>query len=259
MNTVVIARYSEDLQWIKLIPKDFEVFVYNKGQPISSPDVLSRADHVIERPNVGRESETYLHHMLEHVKNGDGYTVFSQAEPFSHSPDFIRLLEKWQEWAPVQPMSWQWRGDKSIPPTRLLMDFESKLYGRPRIRPQYFSLHTWGPIDFTDPGAAGMGTVYRALGGNLPDGTNLAAHFLGRCGLDELAAQAAPHSIGAFSYGAIFAARNDLIVQFPKDGLNRLNEFAKGEALVYGYILERMWLHLFGYDFVLPQIQPEPL
>lgn len=63
MHTIILARYSEALEWIVDIPVDFRVIIYNKGQEITSPTVLARADEIVARPNVGRESETYLHHM----------------------------------------------------------------------------------------------------------------------------------------------------------------------------------------------------
>lgn len=96
MNRVVLARYREPLDWIKLIPDDFEVIIYNKCDKIETPGVLQRAARIIDRPNEGRESETYLHHMLTDVRDDDGFTVYAQGGPFEHSPDFISLLHTWK-------------------------------------------------------------------------------------------------------------------------------------------------------------------
>lgn len=259
MNRVVLARYSEPLDWIKLIPEDFEVIIYNKGDEIVSPEVIRRATRIIDRPNEGRESETYLNHMLTERQDDDGFTVFAQGDPFEHSPDFIGLLHMWKTWDDLQAMSWQWRSDKTVPPTLLLSEYERGLFGRPRVRPEHFSLLTWGPIDFIDQGAWGMGNVYRAIHGGLPDGTNIASHFLKLAKLDDLSAQAAQHSLGVFSYGAVFAVRNSRVAALPTESLEILRHLSVSGIAVYGYIMERLWLHLFGQKFVLPKLAPPPL
>lgn len=255
MNSVVLARYNESLDWIVNIPADFDVIIYNKGEAIASPDVLRRATRIIDRPNVGRESETYLHHMA-HVEDDRDLTVYSQGDPHAHSPDFIALLENWRDWNKLQALSWQWLADKNIPPEKLLADYEQDLGGRLRVRPERFSLTAWGPIDFFDQGAYGMGIVYRIIQGGVPDGANIAAHFLRLMKLDAIAEKADRHAVGIFSYGAIFAARNDLVAALPRESLQLLTQFSTAGVAAYGYILERMWLHLLGADFVLPRNQP---
>lgn len=251
MHSVVLARYSETLDWIVEIPDDFDVIIYNKGEPITDPDVVARATSIIERPNVGRESETYLHHMKS-VRFNQGFTVYAQGDPMTHSPDFIQLLKNWRNWDDVQPLSWQWRADRNIPPLQLLENYELGLPGRLKVRPELFSLTNWGPLEFTDNGASNMGLVYRIVQGNLPDGTNIAAHLLRQCKLDHVADKAEKHMVGSFSYGAIFGVRNDRVASVSRDSLDLLYQFAMGGVAAYGYILERMWLHFFGAEFSRP-------
>ena len=77
-NNIVISRYSEDLNWLESINKDkYKIFVYNKGNKI---DGLKTYDI----PNIGRESQTYLHHIIENYDNLSKYTVFLQGNPFEH-------------------------------------------------------------------------------------------------------------------------------------------------------------------------------
>ncbi|MGA1803738.1 hypothetical protein [Rhizobium sp. HT1-10] len=258
MNSVVLARYNESLDWILDIPDDFDIVIYNKGEPIDHPDVIRRAAEIIDRPNVGRESETYLHHMMTKVGDDQGFTVYSQGDPHTHSPDFIKLLQNWRDWKKVQPLSWCWIEEQNIPPATLLADYQSQLGGRLRVRPERFSLSAWGATEFVDAGANGMGMVYRILHG-LPDGGNIAAHFLRKCKLDELADKADRHSLGVFSYGAIFAARNDTVAAVPKESLKLASDFSTAGVVAHGYILERMWLHLFGTEFVLAKNMPARL
>ena len=250
MNSIVIARYKECLEWISDIPSDFEIFIYNKGPKITSEAVMRKAHVVIELANVGRESETYLCHMISKVETGHGFTVFSQGDPLTHSPDFIELLKGWRDWSPLQPLSWRWRADRNIPPEQLLVEYSRSLNGGARVRPERYSLTTWNPLDFFDAGAYQIGIDYRAVH-KIPEGVNIAAHFLSMCGFESLSIKANAHKVGVFSYGGIFAVRNDLVRTLSKDRALKLYEASLGHA-VYGYILERMWLHLFGADFELP-------
>ncbi|MDO1582214.1 hypothetical protein [Rhizobium oryzicola] len=253
MHSLVIARYSENVDWLVQVPDNYEIFLYNKGEPIQSPELLKRVNHIIDRPNMGRESETYLHHMMTVKRMDHDFTVFAQGDPFEHSPDFLPLLDTWVEWDKVQALSWQWMAERNIPPASLLDDYMPLLKGGLRVRPERYSLITWGPLDFTDAGASGMSMVYRLLHGNPPEGINVAGHYLRSCGLDELADKAEAHTVGVFSYGAIFAVRNDLIARFPQHGLDAMRNLANTGVTVYGYVLERLWLHLFGQEFLVPK------
>ena len=247
INDLVIARYNEPLEWVQLVPPGFRIHIYNKGEPITSKPVQMRA-HVTDCRNAGRESETYLTHMLEHAPGSGDFTVFSQGDPFEHSPDFLELLDRIQEWQPIQPLSWCWKDSANIPPPALLRTDKA---ARPlRVRPELFSLATWNPIQFIDVGAARTGHAYRTVC-RLPEGTNLASHFFASCGLADLAERAADFLVGRFSYGAIFAVDNHLIAELPAAALCRMREAALGPAC-YGYVIERIWLHLFGEPFALP-------
>jgi hypothetical protein len=257
MNSIVIARYKEDLEWILAIPDDFEIFVYNKGERIVHPGVLNKADHIIDRPNVGRESETYLYHMLTQDRADGDFTVFSQGDPFEHSPDFIELLKIWEHWPDLQPLTWRWKGEENVPPTVVLREYERYLAGRLRVRAERFSLSIWGPMDFIDAGALRTSVDYRNIHGGLAEGTNIASHFLHMCGLKELAEEAARYAMGIFCYGAIFAVRNHLVAKLPTRSIELMMQLSKGPP-VYGYVLERIWLHFFGASFEMPRI-PSPL
>jgi hypothetical protein len=49
---------------------------------------------VIGRPNVGRESETYLHHILNHYENLPEFVVFLQGNPFDHCRGLLAILKE---------------------------------------------------------------------------------------------------------------------------------------------------------------------
>ena len=81
---LVVARCREDLKWLKHVPNDFRVTVYDKGGDAKGAQPL---------PNIGREAQTYLHHVISHFHELADLTVFSQGKPFDHVPELHRILQ----------------------------------------------------------------------------------------------------------------------------------------------------------------------
>ncbi|MEX1111624.1 MAG: DUF3431 domain-containing protein, partial [Chthoniobacterales bacterium] len=80
---LVVARHSEDLAWLRRVPRAFTVTVYDKG---------ANLPHALTLPNLGREAHTYLHHLAERHNNLADLTVFVQGHPFDHAPDLHKIL-----------------------------------------------------------------------------------------------------------------------------------------------------------------------
>jgi hypothetical protein len=78
---LVVARYLEDLAWLRNVPPQIQVTVYDK-----SPQG--------NLPNVGREAHTYLHHICARYDSLAEVTVFAQGKPFDHAFDFHRTLRE---------------------------------------------------------------------------------------------------------------------------------------------------------------------
>ncbi len=69
---IAVARYREDVSWLARLA--YPAIVYDKsGAP---------ADHPL--PNIGRETHTYLVHILDRYGALADYTVFLQGDPFPH-------------------------------------------------------------------------------------------------------------------------------------------------------------------------------
>jgi hypothetical protein len=251
-NEVVIARYNENLDWIARIPDDFAVIIYNKGDEITSQPALQRAHAVIQLENNGRESDTFIRHILRKKQFGSGYTVFVQGDPFEHSPDIIHLLAASEFWDNLQPLSWRWIESRNLPPPDILSRDTGLFVGGCRVRPETFSLGKWEPLQFRDQGAANIATEYKFLH-HLPSGANIAGHFLRQCNWTELGETAEGHIAGRFAYGALFAARQNLLERASSKSFELALEAANSHPM-YGYILERLWLHLFGEPFLLPAL-----
>jgi hypothetical protein len=95
---LVIARYNEDLSWIDKLPKTIKITIYNKGKhDIKYP--------FIELPNIGRESHTYLYHIINNYDSLAEQTIFCQGDSIFHSPDFINLIKNRKYFEPIQPLA----------------------------------------------------------------------------------------------------------------------------------------------------------
>lgn len=91
----VIARYGENIEWLPSLVKRFpgsRCTVYNKG----STDVPRDSSYDVRQlENVGRESHTYLHHVIQNYESTDDEViVFLQAHPFDHLGTTMTLFEK---------------------------------------------------------------------------------------------------------------------------------------------------------------------
>ena len=97
---LVVARHTEDLKWLRRVPRPFRVSVYDKGGDL---------EDAIPLENVGYEAHTYLHHIVTRYDTLATVTVFAQGRPFDHVPDLHRRLSRLAEGA-ASVESFQWLG-----------------------------------------------------------------------------------------------------------------------------------------------------
>ena len=84
MIELVVARYQENLNWLRRVPRALRITVYDKSTaPV--PDAIAL-------PNIGREAHTYLHHIVTRYDTLCDFTVFCQGKPFDHAFDFHHKL-----------------------------------------------------------------------------------------------------------------------------------------------------------------------
>jgi hypothetical protein len=79
----VVARYDEDVAWTGALR--CPVAVYDKS---GAPGPLSL-------PNIGRETHTYLTHIVRRYPDFPEYSVFLQADPFPHLPEGMDAPGLW--------------------------------------------------------------------------------------------------------------------------------------------------------------------
>jgi hypothetical protein len=78
---IVISRYNESLEWTQYMNSE-HIVVYNKG-----PDHIPNA---IPLKNVGREGNTFLHHIIEHYHDLPDFLILLQGDPFEHMNPAIK-------------------------------------------------------------------------------------------------------------------------------------------------------------------------
>ena len=106
---LVVARYEEDLHWLRRVPSSFRISVYNKGSTRALPDKLigRKGVEVTSLPNIGREAHTYLTHLIARHDDPANITVFCQGRPFDHAPDLHdRLLALAEARENPKPFLW---------------------------------------------------------------------------------------------------------------------------------------------------------
>lgn len=94
MDSIVVARYNEDLSWLSSLLSSYnntKCFIYNKGnnniEPVIREKIHKDTVSVISLPNIGRESHTYLHHIVAYydVMDKNGVTFFTQGSIKDHN------------------------------------------------------------------------------------------------------------------------------------------------------------------------------
>lgn len=98
-NLCVVARYHEDINWLKEVKCDH--LIYNKGD-----DFPFEFDK-IDIPNIGREAETYIRACAEFYDKFShyDYVFFLQGHPFDSNHDIIDDINNFIPTDKIMPMS----------------------------------------------------------------------------------------------------------------------------------------------------------
>ena len=111
---LIIARYNENLDWLKEF-KDFKIIVYNKGAELSGDLIYE----VINLENKGRESHTWLHHIVKNYNNLNEVNVFLQGKiddlncmAYKNPNDYLKKINKYgfaaSRYGLLGPLHWEW-------------------------------------------------------------------------------------------------------------------------------------------------------
>lgn len=245
---LVISRYNEKIEWVN----DFieNSTIYNKGKDdIDYP--------YIRLENIGREGETYLNHIISNYDNLSEYTVFTQADPFTHSPDFIELLFSKENFQKIQPLTWKWLdfgehkpecwwleslNKDGIPPLSIRSADKTHWIRTLKVHVERLD-HNFNciyPFKYIDGG------VFFHLIPDIKKFYNIKEtpldFYWNLFGFEEDIPLSIP-----FSFAAIFGVHRDIIRERP------VSFYKKARKILLhcesnGYILERLWLSIFKFD-----------
>jgi len=78
-SEIVLAHHGEDLSWVSQYTgkPNLDVTIYSKADDM--PEIAGAASQPL--PNVGRESHSFLHHIVSNYHRLADWTLFSQATP----------------------------------------------------------------------------------------------------------------------------------------------------------------------------------
>lgn len=134
-RSLVLCRYNEDISWISNYERDdLKIYVYDKGNLFETNQSNVT---IIESNNVGRESETFIRHIVENYEKLTDHVYFSQSYPFPHIPDYCSILNEQLEKQNIDG-GFFWIGTKILNNTSL--DYGSEKYPVTNDHPNpYFS------------------------------------------------------------------------------------------------------------------------
>jgi hypothetical protein len=238
---LVVARYNEDVRWVHAY-NDIAV-VYNKG---IHHRILDTLNTVIKIDNVGRESDTYLHHIITNYNKLAKRIIFSQGDPFAHNETLLFAIDNCEKLKDVMPRGLQYIAEKNIPPRDILEKIkETTEYG---LEYSVLTIDADGFYTddnyFIDEGVSRFVKEYRDF--YKPDATLPIMHsMLNRSNFPYYYTDKF-----RFTYAGLFSVTNRVIRQHRLQIYKNLkNELVSQDSQggVNGYLMERLWLHIFKY------------
>lgn len=240
---MVIACYRENLSWVDSVPEDIDVIVYCKDKDHDPfPNGIRKKIKKIFLPNIGRESDAYLYHIIDNYENLYDTIIFCQGDPFTHSPNFLELLKQKDSFEEIQPLSDRVYLHRLVPPIELLsnkiennINFITKL----KIFSPIFSTYTLQPIHFYD------NAIGRIYGDNLDFfkisiGESPIKTLLNMCGFKVKFSE-----IARWNMAACFSVHKSKILLHSKKNYNTLKKINEADECV-GFLIERSWMLIFG-------------
>ena len=113
-KSLIISRYNENINWLE-DHKSFKITIYNKGTELAD----NKLYQIINLSNVGRESHTWLYHIVNNYKNLDEFNIFLQGRiddlgcmAYQNPNDYLKNLDKSgfvaSRYGLLGPFHWKW-------------------------------------------------------------------------------------------------------------------------------------------------------
>ena len=113
-KSIIISRFNENLEWLKK-HEDFKITVYNKGKLLSENNFFK----IINLENKGRESHTWLYHIVNNYNNLNEINIFLQGRiddlncmAYKNPNDYLKEINKYGfsvcRYGLLGPSHWDW-------------------------------------------------------------------------------------------------------------------------------------------------------
>lgn len=246
---LVVSRYKESLDWLENLDAFCgHITVYNKGLPLPKQESLQSSRHkcTIRRVlNIGREGETYLHHIIKQYDALADVTWFVQADPFYHNKDFYALLTHTEDYEsrPYTGLTTHYCRKKNVPHqhcTNINNAYDSAHHQTIEYLINTSSLQITGHSQFID---APMRSIVSRFQQKYKT-SSILPYVCHLVGLPPPQGLYVP-----FIYSACFAVRKDTIHKHPKVTYQKLRDVllqSNHQGGFQGYVLERMWMYIFS-------------
>jgi hypothetical protein len=244
---IVIARYNENLEWVLNIPKEYKIYVYNKSNNINELNYIKNVKNlkIIQQPNIGRESHTYLTHIINNYNNLSDKIVFTQGDPIFHNEKFIELLNNHEKFDIIQPLSAYY--DKTTTPPKEILNKTKNLWL------DNLPIH----LDYTDIQFRTMYPYYyytwnEVIINAINDRYDLYDYIKNELNIKNIRKK----YLIPFCYAAIFSVTKKIIHTRTIEFYNKILNFLIYDKQIMlnkkiidnGYIIERLWMSIFNYQ-----------
>ena len=242
--TIVVARYEEDVQWTEAYSDICTL--YNKGE--SKPN--ASLPFIFRLENTGREGHTYLYHIISNYESLSANIVFTQADPFPHNPTILCAIDAIEQTRSIQPLGYIY-SDKI--PSKELVNAAARVtdYGlKYMISKINRNLQIVSPVAFDDAGINQFIQDHTYIYSRQAH-MSLVNAFLERCRVPLHNTTTSDFdSLIPFSFAGLFKVNREVVRVHSKETYtNIIRELTliHPQGGLNGYILERVWLYIFGY------------
>tara|TARA_B100000886_G_scaffold307078_1_gene239858 strand:+ start:6337 stop:7041 length:705 start_codon:yes stop_codon:yes gene_type:complete len=207
-QSIIISRFDENLDWLKPY-KNFEIIIYNKGNKLTNQGFKN----ILNIDNVGRESHTWLYHIVNNYNSLNDINIFLQGRiddlgcmAYQDPNDYLKRTKKYgfavSRFGMLTPYHWKWNVgiEKDL---RYKKAWENKEISRSKIGFRKFAKKIFPDIPIIIP----------------------------------------------TSYGGCFSVKKQLIKQYDLNFYDRLlDNLSHHRNPIEGHYMERLWCYIFTKD-----------
>jgi peroxiredoxin family protein len=248
-SIMVVSKYQESIDWIRNI--EIPHLIYNKYPKKHHKSNRTTEDlNILNIDNIGFEEFVYLSYIVDNYYSLPETIIFTQANPFVHSPDFLKLtqINNVYCYSDVQPLSKFWIPEVpfyelrkntetilSVNNSVVQVYFFNKDNHRYNIKTNTFDFYGKWQKEYTVDLKKFLSTdnirktIFEIIGIKPRNFNNI--------------------EMTPMCYGAILSVSKNMILRHPKKFYEKLLALSiKHNAKLFACSMELAWLEIFGYE-----------